>query len=645
MNKTLGQRTGEEAVMTGFCHAFRRGVDLEGTGQLPDIVGGFGGKHLIPMGLDLGRILAEAFGKATGYSGGRMGPGSAIHSRDHGVFPHLGLIGVDPAHGVGFGFAARWNGAGQVVGAITTDGGSNTGRFHESLNLAALHRLPVVFAVVNNWYATNMSVERSVATGSIAGRSSGYGIPCVVVDGQDVLACYAASREAVDRARRGDGPTLLEFQTYRYDGDAASGGLDPRPPDEYAAWRERDPLPRFRAWLLRDGGFSGADLERIESECRTELERAVDFAESSPAPEPRMVDPDLYAPVPDLAYAPDRAPAARTLTFARALAEGLGQAMRRDRRVYLMGLNVGRFGSVDGHTEGLWQEFGEERLIDMPIVQATYTAAATATALAGYRPVVIAGSPAIAMAAADELFNVIPNARFASGGRAPVPMVVRIGLTGPGGGRFGNGQTFGPVQSAALHALYTHLPGIYVVAPSDPYDAKGLLLTAIALDDPVYFIEHRGLMRDSGPVPEEEYHLPFGKAVVRRAGSAATVVAISWMVPRTLAAAELLAEEGIDVEVIDPRTLVPLDIDTIVASTSRTGRLITVDQGFHRLNVGAEIIAAAHERLGGELRASRRISAPDSPVPASAFLSGASYPTPERIARSIREVVEAGRAS
>lgn len=643
----LGQRRGQEAVMVGFCHAFRRGIDVKGTDQPPDIVFGFGAKHLIPMGLDLGPILAEAYGKLAGHAGGRVGPGSDVNEPELGVYPHIGLIGVDPAHGVGFGFAAKWNGRGQVVGPITTDGGSNTGRFHEALNLAGLHRLPVVFAVVNNWYATGLPVSRSVATGSIAGRSSGYGFPSLAVDGMDVLACYEASKEAVDRARLGGGPTLLEFQTYRFDAGNPYELMDYRPQAEMDAWLARDPLPNFRRWLLERGPFSEAELQRIEAECSDELARAFAFADASPEPQPYEVAHDLYSPLPRLSYADEPAvgrpaPTDRTLTFARALAEALGQAMRHDRRVFLMGLNVGRHGSVDGHAQGLWEEFGDDRVLDMPIVQATFTAAATAAAMVGYRPVVIAGSPAIAMAAADEIFNVIPNVRFASAGRASLPMVVRFPLTGPGAGLLKDGPTFGPVQSAAMHGFLTHLPGIYVVAPSTPYDAKGLLLTAIATDDPVYFIEHRGLMRTVGQVPENDYYVPLGKAVLRRRGSDATVVAIGWLAPRALQAAELLASEGIDIEVIDPRTLVPLDTETIFGSVARTGRLITVDLGFRRMNIGAEIIAQAFEQLGSGLRAAQRISAPDSPVPAAGALTGAHYPRPERIAKQIRELIRRG---
>jgi pyruvate dehydrogenase E1 component beta subunit len=201
------------------------------------------------------------------------------------------------------------------------------------------------------------------------------------------------------------------------------------------------------------------------------------------------------------------------------------------------------------------------------------------------------------------------------------------------------------VQSGPLHAPLTGLPGVYVVAPSTPHDAKGLLLMALHHDDPVYFIEHRGLMRNTGPVPDADYYVPFGKAAVRRAGRDATVVAIGWLAPRAVAAAEILAAEGIEVEVIDPRTLVPLDRDLVLGSVARTGRLFTVDLGFRRMNVGTEIVALAAEELGSGLRLARRIAAPDSPVPAAAALNRDHYPRPEAIADRIREALGSARQS
>jgi 2-oxoisovalerate dehydrogenase E1 component len=634
----IGTRAGQEAVMVGFCLALRRAVDVTGSAQLPDWVCGFGGKHFLPMGVDLGRLLADAYGKATGYTGGKAGAGY-IGSSEHGIFGHLGLIGVDFANGVGLGMAAKWNGQAQVVGCISTDGGSNTGRAFESINLAVLHQLPVVFAIVNNWWATSMPVSRSVATGSIAGRLAGFGLPSLAVDGQDVLAVHQASVDAVERARRGGGPTLLEFQTYRYGGQNAYDEKDYRPAEEVHAWLKRDPIPHFRGWLL-DNGFSDAELRDIESTCRQELDRACRYTDDSPFPDPvRDLARDVMAPGPELQYVDERRAQteSRTRSYAQAIAEAQAQAMRRDQRVFLMGLDIGRFGSHDNQTAGLWQEFGDQRVLDMPIVEATFTGIGSGAARAGYRPIVALAEMALTPVAGDELFNAIPSGRYASGGQYGLPIVVRMHLTAPRGG---DGPTSGPIQAATYHAVYTHLPGIVVAAPSTPFDAKGLLLTAIACADPVYFIEHRALMRSTGPVPPEEYYIPFGKAAVRREGADVTVVAVSFMVSRALAAAELLARDGIQAEVIDPRTLVPLDSDTILRSVSKTGRLVTVDQGHRRLNFGAEVIAQAAEQLGSGLRAAARVAAPDIPVPAAATLTGPFYPSADAIAEAVRDLLQ-----
>ncbi len=632
----IGTRVGQEAVMPGFCLAFRRAVDMKDSGQPHDLIVGFSGKFFLPMGMDLGRVLAECYGKADGYMKGKAGPVS-IGSPEHGLFGHIGLIGADCPHAVGLGFVAKWESRGQVVGCVTTDGGFNTGRFYESLNLAVLHNLPIVFGIVNNYYATSMPVSRSVATGDMAARASEYGVPSLAVDGQDVLAVYQASREAADRARRGEGPSILEFQTYRFGAQNAYDEKDYRPREEVEAWQRRDPITMFRGWLASEGGFSEAELGEIEEAGRNELARAFRFADESPYPDLAEAETDVYVPAPALPWAKD-VPVSndRKITYAQALAEAQAQAMRRDPKVFIIGLDIGRFGSHEGQTEGLWSEFGDDRVLDMPIVEATIAGVATGAAMGGYRPIVSLAELPISVVAGDELFNVLPFAHYMSGGQQGMPVVVRGNLSAPRGGE---GPTFGAIQTNPMHALLTHMPGVQVAVPSTPYDAKGLLLTAISGDGPVYFIEHRMLMRESGPVPADEYYLPFGKAVIRRPGKDVTVVAISWMVAQALAAAEQLAREGIDVEVIDPRTLVPFDIDAVAASVAKTHYIVTVDQGYERLNYGSEIITQLAERMPGEIKGFRRIAAPNVPVPASRALTAPFFPSPARIAREIRQLL------
>lgn len=321
----------------------------------------------------------------------------------------------------------------------------------------------------------------------------------------------------------------------------------------------------------------------------------------------------------------------RKITYAEAINETLREMMRKDERIFIMGEDIGRYGGIFQVTKGLLDEFGEERIIDTPISEAGFVGAGTGAALTGMRPVVELMFIDFTTLAMDQIVNQAAKIHYMFGGKAKIPLVLRTNI---GAGRGAAAQ-----HSQSLHAWFVHAPGLKVVLPSSSYDVKGLLVTAIEDDNPVMFIEHKMLYYTEGEVPEELYSIPFGKGEVKREGKDLTIVALSSMVGKALRAAEDLVKDGIDVEVVDPRTLVPLDEAIIFDSVKKTGRLLVADEGHKRCGIGAEIAATVSEKAFDYLDAPiLRVASPDVPVPFSHPLEEAYIPDEEDIKRACHEL-------
>ena len=323
----------------------------------------------------------------------------------------------------------------------------------------------------------------------------------------------------------------------------------------------------------------------------------------------------------------------RELTYAQAINEALRQCMKEDERVILLGEDIGVYGGVFQVTAGLLNEFGPERVIDTPIAEAGFTGASVGAALTGMRPVVEIMFIDFTTVAMDMIINQMAKMHYMFGGRGKVPMVLRINI--------GAGRGTAAQHSQSFHALFMHIPGMYVAVPSTPYDAKGLMIEAIRNDNPVVFVEHKKLYVEKGDVPEEGYAIPFGQAEIKREGSDLTIVATHALVARSLNAAEEAAKEGIDVEIVDPRTLVPLDINTISASVNKTGRAIIVVQacytGSYASHISHEITLNCFSGMKCPVRV---VSSYDVPPPMAYTLENENMPNPDRIAKSIKEALK-----
>jgi len=587
-------------------------------------------------------MLAELLGKETGVCRGR---GGSMHLADleRGNLGANGIVAGGIPIAVGAGLSIRMQGQDRVVLCFFGDGAANHGNFHEGLNMAAIWRLPVVFLCENNQYAMSMPIRKAMAVPRVADRAAAYGIPGETVDGMDVLAVYRAVRTAVDRARRGEGPTLIEAITYRYKGHSKSDRQVYRTKEEVQAWMARDPIARLREALIARGWLSEAEAAALEERAREAVAEALRAAEGDPEPEVAQLTEGVYAEDPLFpprwirqafgSEVPVEPPAGtRELSYAEALREAMAQAMAADERVFLMGEDIGVYGGAFGVTQGLIERFGPERVRDTPISENTIVGAGVGAALTGMRPIVEMQFMDFVTLAMEQTVLQAAKVRYMFGGKARVPLVLRL----PGG----SGTGAAAQHSESLEAWFVHVPGLKVVAPATPYDAKGLLLAALADDNPVIFVEHKLLYRTRGPVPEEPYLVPLGKAAVRRPGRHLTIVAYSTAVLRALEAAERLAAEGIEAEVIDLRTLKPYDAETVIASVKKTGKLLIVHEAPLLGGFGGELAAAvAQSEAFAYLEAPIvRLGGADVPIPYHPRLERAAVPQVEDIVEAARRL-------
>ncbi|MDP6588690.1 MAG: dehydrogenase E1 component subunit alpha/beta [Alphaproteobacteria bacterium] len=615
---------GEEAIASGVCAALNKG----------DFIASYhrGHGHCIAKGADLGRMMAELLGRKDGYCQG-LGGSMHIADLDLNILGANGIVGAAMPLSTGAALAAKLQGTDHVAVAFFGDGASNQGIFHEAVNLAAVWKLPMIFVCENNQYALTTSYRNTTAVAQVAERAAAYNIPGITIDGNDAVEVHLTVLEALERARAGEGPTLIEAMTYRWGQHSLRVNLqDPRPQDEVASWLARDPLKQMESRLKSEKVLSKKEINAISNAIDKEIEGAVSFALKSEEPDMETMLNSVYAAHKD--HTEPGAKGDRTLSYVEALNEALHQEMAEDERVFMMGEDVGVTGGIFQVSKGLMDRFGEERVRDTPISEATFVGCGVGAAIAGMRPVVelqIFDFVALTM---DMLVNQAAKLRFMLGGKPTVPLVVR----GPQGG----GIRLAAQHSQSLEAWFTHVPGLVVVAPSTAYDAKGLLVAAIRDDNPVIFLEQKLLyLSESGPVPEQLYAIPIGKADIKCAGTDVTIVATLGMVPRAIGAAGVLEREGICVEVVDPRTLQPLDEETILASVRKTNRLLIVHEAWVKGGFGAEVAAMVVDKAFDYLDAPiARLGAPHAPMPYNDRLEVETIPSQERIIDAVRELMQ-----
>jgi 2-oxoisovalerate dehydrogenase E1 component len=624
---------GQEATGVGVCAHLRRSDWVTSTHR--------GHGHALAKGADPRRVMAELFGKADGICGGRGGT-MHLYDRSVGLFGTNGIVGAGIGHAVGIGMSARAQGRDDIGVAFFGDGAANHGAFHEGLNFAAVNHAPAIFVCENNLYATATPLKSITLNPEIATKADSYGMPGVAVDGNDVFAVWLAMKEATERARSGKGPTLIEAKTYRtvghHEGDPVIGTY--RTQEEVDAWLKRDPIDMFRKRLVEDYGIANADdLADIETHIDKVVQEALEFARNSPEPDPSTVRRHVYAnPInPPEALRTRPVGETRVQGWLEAVRDGIAEEMRANAAILYFGEGTGERGGSFAHTKNLWHEFGAERLVDTPISEQGFTAAAVGASATGTRTVSDLMFADFAFETTGQIFLQAAKLRYMSNGEMNAPMVVRAGA--------GALRSSGPHHSGMYHPLFAHMPGLIVCVPSNPADAKGLMKTALRGADPVIMLEPKALFASKGPVPVgEDHYVPFGSARIARAGKDITIVAAGQMVARALEAADLLAAQGTDVEVVDLRTIMPLDVNTIVESVKKTHRLLVVDEAWAMCGMGGEIAQTINELAYDELDGpvgrlhTAPVSHPFAPVLERAMLIDAA-----RIMDGVRNII-AGKA-
>jgi 2-oxoisovalerate dehydrogenase E1 component len=603
--------------------------------------------YILPMHRNLGVFtgrgvdLATLFRQLLAKDGFTKGRDRTFH---FGTLPHhiVGMIshlGAMLPVADGLALAAQLRGQPRVAAAFTGDGATSEGDFHEAANLAAVWKLPVLFVIENNQYGLSTPVSEQYACENLADRGVGYGMPGVVCDGNDLLAVIRVVREAAARARRGEGPTLLEFKTFRMRGHEEASGTAYVPDALFEEWAARDPLLRFEQVLDARGLLTGDERASLRKTIKEEIDRLVDDAIARPDTEstPEREIADVYAPPPSASpraaatgAASEAAAPTRELRYIDAISDGLREAMRAHPEIVLLGQDIAEYGGVFKVTDGFVAEFGKARVRNTPIIESGAIGAALGLALEGFRPMVEMQFGDFITCGFNQIVNNLAKTHYRWG--AGVPVVVRVPV--------GGGTGAGPFHSQNVEAWFTQVAGLKVVAPATPADAKGLLLAAFEDGNPVIYLEHKFLYRSAkGPVPDGYHPVPLGEARVARPGRDATIVTYGVGVLWALEAAAALAGEGREIEVIDLRTLLPWDIERCVASVRRTGRVLVLHEAPLTGGFGGEIAATlgrdAFEWLDAPVA---RLAALDTPIPFSKALEEHFSPK-ARLLPALRELL------
>ena len=626
-------------------------------------------------GVPLRPLFCQLMGRSGGFTKGRD---RSYHFGlpDRRIIGMISHVAAMLPVACGLGLASQLRGGDFVALCFAGDGATREGDFHEALSLAGVWRLPVVFVVENNGYGLSTPVEEVIPVADIAEAAAGYGMPGEVVDGNDVLAVMRAVEEAAERARSGAGPSLLEMKTFRMRGHEEASGVAYVSQERFEAWEGRDPLHLLSRRILEETDVEEGELAAIRLRLSAEVEEHATSALAQPQQESTLAAEraDVFAPGPVAGWnAPvpevgrnvsvpmagrnvsmgnrkgsgiatagtmhretvaDRkmSGGATTKRYLDAVAEGLWQAMDGDETVLLLGQDIAGYGGVFKVTAGFLERFGAERVRNTPIVESGAVGACMGLALEGFRPVLEIQYADFISCGFNQIVNNLATTHYRWG--APLPVTIRAPI--------GGGIGAGPFHSQSNEAWFCHVPGLKVVLPATPRDAKGLLMRAIRDPNPVLFFEHKRLYRScKGAVPDEPYEIELGRARRIREGVTATIVTYGMGVRWAVEAAERWAREGAEIEVIDLRTLVPWDRDAVLASVRKTGRVLVLQEAPRQGGFAAEIAAQIAEEGFGWLDAPPvRVGAEDMPIPFSIHLEETLYSAYGKLDEALRDLLE-----
>jgi pyruvate/2-oxoglutarate/acetoin dehydrogenase E1 component/TPP-dependent pyruvate/acetoin dehydrogenase alpha subunit len=598
----------------------------------------------VAKGVDLYGMFAEALGREGGLNKGKGGS-PHISDPSSGSMVTTAIVGSGAPIANGLAISAKERGEDRVTIVNFGDGATSIGSVHEAMNMAGVWKLPVIFMCQNNQWGEYTPIEGYTASPNFFGRAEALGFKGVQLDGNDPAAFYKGMKEVIDSVRAGGGPVFVEALTYRMGPHAGVGDNYNATKEALTAAKERTPIDKTRA-LLIDAGISTEDeLAALEAAAKAEVDDAVVRALASPVTPVSETTIDVFADdgcVPKRGSYPVREAEnalegpTKMMSMADAIGNAQDVAMKANPEVFLLGEDVGEpQGGAFGTNKGLQTKYGVNRVRNTPISESAIIGAAIGSSIAGMNPIAEIMFVDFLGVCLDQIANHAAKQRYMSGSATHAPMTIRMQLGGGMGG-------FGAQHSQSLEAWLTHVPGIKVLYPSNPIDAKGMLLAAINDPDPVVILESIMLLfTQKAEVPTGDYRIPLGVAKVCREGSDVTLISYGWELHNCLAAAEELAKEGISAEVIDLRSLVPIDYYRILESVKRTGRAVVVHAAVEFCGLGAEICSTINEELWGQLKAPAvRLGAAYAPMAYSSAIEFSQVPDAGAIAARVRVTIK-----
>jgi len=594
--------------------------------------------YTLGMGLTSRQLLSAHLSRITDTSRGKQMP-SHFNSREKKIVSVSSAIGAHLLPGLGVAQGSSMKGTDEAVYISCGDGATSEGSFFELLNWVGRSKAPAIIVVQDNGYAISVPVKDQTSNGSISKTAVGFeNLEIFEVDGTDFFNSYAAFEKAVKRARSGDGPSLVHSHTIRLLPHSSSDDQKKyRDAGELEKEHLYDPIERLAQRLISSGIAKEEELNDIRKEIKDQVDEDTRWVLEQDQPKPEDALTYVFSDKdPDLEYEKSK-PAGNPIVMVDAINHALHEEMERDEKVIVFGEDVAEMkGGVFTATKGLTEKFGRQRCYNSPLAEASILGTACGLAIQGFRPVVEIQFGDYIWPGMQQLRNQISTLRYRSHNQYECPMVIRV----PIGGYIHGGLC----HSQNIESIFAHMPGYKIAMPSNAADAKGLLKTAIMLDDPVMFLEHKGLYRQGfsrAPEPDADYYLPFGKANVVREGSDLTIVAYGAMVQKAVNAAKKYAsKENVDIEVIDLRTIVPLDSETIINSVKKTNRVIVLYEDLEFIGFGAEIASQIADKAFEYLDAPvMRVAAKYTPIPFAAQMENFILPSDEDVEKAVDRLI------
>lgn len=572
-------------------------------------------------------------------SGGRQMPQHYGH-RVHRIVSQSSPTGTQFLQAVGCAMGAVKEKTDEIVYVSSGEGTTSQGDFHEALNWASREKFPVIFFIQDNKYAISVPSWQQTAGSSIFKIGAGYeNLNCFEMDGTNFLETYATVKQASELARSGKGPCLVVADVIRLLPHSSSDDQRKyRKEEDLAKDRERDPIEQMSRFLLEQNMLSAVEDGKFRETCHKEVDDAADWAEKQDFPDKITATKFVFSEEPDELEYEKSKPSGNPIVLVDAINHAMAEEMERNPKMIMFGEDIqDEKGGVFTATKGLSKKFGNDRVFNSPLAESSIVGTAIGLASRGWKPVVEIQFGDYVWTAMMQIRNELATMRYRSNNNFACPLVVRIPIGGYIHGALCHSQN--------IESFFAHIPGLKIALPSNAADAKGLLKTAIRCDDPVLFLEHKGLYRQGfaqSPEPNAEYLLPYGKASVKREGTDITIVTYGMMVSKSMNAAKIAEEKhGIKTEIIDIRTIVPLDMNTIVESIKKTGKCLVVHEDCEFGGFGGEIVALimqqAFEYLDGPVR---RVAAKDSPIPYNWFLEEVILPQDQDIVHAIANLAK-----